>query len=838
MTNMHNEVSRLFKEIELFEKRNNLLPLASNTYFMNDGRVLCKPRGDGVSRFPYGTDGFTCWVYSSGYISVNESTYYLVLPSEEGREPFLSFFQGEKLKNGSYEYHSIMREGLNGEGLKRYCVYAKDSCYFLLETKSARYALRIFVNDKKKVCFTTYAYNHKSKEKEIYLASYLNCLFKYCNGESMETKWFKRVDYKNNVFTFDSPEDIDRKNRIYNYGVVKRRIHNEYQNIYNTTSKSEFAGGKESSIMASKNLKKGEFTMLNHTTHFVDTGVAGDLVKYNLKAKEYVVQDYTIETTHSEKELKELIKRDTISSLQEELDTLRKNLEDKYSSSSMLKLNFEGWRNNEVNDKTLNRFLEYVIYQTEYCGLAKNSGAIFLGVRDVMQQIEAALIWNPTTCRSKIIEVLNFISPDGNPPRQYSLPPEGSKVTRMDLRPFIDQGVWIISTIYTYLCYTGDYSILEEEATYYLRDGAMGILAEKKDTVLDHMINVMNYLITHIDENTKCLRAMYGDWNDALDGLGISNKEGVDYGNGVSIMATLQLYRNLNEMIELFTKLNIKEELINQYRQVKEELVNGFKTYGIVSSNDEKKIIHGWGEDRSYLVGSFSDVDSLSRDSLACNAFYHISRMCNENLIENKHIINAYERLDSKYGLKTFNPHFEKDVKGVGRIINLPKGTAENGATYIHATLFGIMSLFMMKEGRKAIDQLEKILPITHKKISTTPFVMPNSYSYNVESNMDGESMSDWYTGSANTLIKTIIRGLFGIEHSLGGISISPSNYFGARSVKMSIKILNSIVEFNYQGDCSAQEILYEGKRYSIKEGLFISKEELMNKEKITISIR
>jgi hypothetical protein len=54
----------------------------------------------------------------------------------------------------------------------------------------------------------------------------------------------------------------------------------------------------------------------------------------------------------------------------------------------------------------------------------------------------------------------------------------------------------------------------------------------------------------------------------------------------------------------------------------------------------------------------------------------------------------------------------------------------------------------------------------------------------------------------------------------------------------MSIKILNSIVEFNYQGDCSAQEILYEGKRYSIKEGLFISKEELMNKEKITISIR
>ncbi len=38
---------------------------------------------------------------------------------------------------------------------------------------------------------------------------------------------------------------------------------------------------------------------------------------------------------------------------------------------------------------------------------------MFLGVRDVMQQIDAALMWNAKACRKKIIEVLSFIDSTG-----------------------------------------------------------------------------------------------------------------------------------------------------------------------------------------------------------------------------------------------------------------------------------------------------------------------------------------------------------------------------------------------------------------------------------------
>ena len=139
------------------------------------------------------------------------------------------------------------------------------------------------------------------------------------------------------------------------------------------------------------------------------------------------------------------------------------------------------------------------------------------------------------------------------------------------------------------------------------------------------------------------------------------------------------------------------------------------------------------------------------------------------------HIFRAYDRLDSKYGLRTFDKPFAPGAYGMGRIGDLPPGTAENCATYVHATLFGVWSLFLMGEGERAWEQLAKVLPSTHAFISTTPFVMSNSYSHNAEYGMDGESMSDWYTGSANVLIKVLVRQVFGLDMAPGRLCVRPA---------------------------------------------------------------
>ena len=835
------EVVKLFNEIN--NLKNNLeeaSKLPENAYFLNDERIVCFPRKNGVARFPYGTDGFTIWVYSSGYISINESTFYIVLPSEEGKEPYLAFFAGEKRDNGTYNRISLLGAARNLEEgqVDRCVVYGKDSAYFLTETPSHQYAVRIYATNDKKVVMSVCSINKTNQEHEIYLSSFINALFKYADRETMETKWFKKVQYENNTFTFESHEDLDRTTHVLNFGVIKRNLHNDYLSLSNTTSRSLYAGGRENSIAVSSALYYGEFEREKNVTHFTDTGVAADIIKYNSSNNDFIREDYYIDFTHDLEEynnLKEVEPNEFNSDLY--LEEHLNKLNDKYSSTDMLNISFNEFQNKNIKDKTLNSFLKYVIYQTEYCGLAKNSGALFLGVRDVMQQIDAALMWNPKDCRNKILEVLDYIDPSGNPPRQYSIPPKGTN-PRMDLRPFIDQGVWIVSTIYNYLAYTEDYSILDEEVGYYERQPQGGVIRSKiVDTVLDHLIRIMDYLVTHIDTDTNCLRAMYGDWNDALDGLGIS-KKGQEYGNGVSIMTTFQLYCNLDEMIELLTKINKHSELVDLYKETKEKIINGVKKHAIVSNNNQKKILHGWGEDRLYEVGGFSDCDSLSRDSLTVNAFYYISGMSVNNLIEKEHILSAYERLDSKYGLKTFHPHFEPNVKGVGRIVNLPKGTAENGATYIHATLFGILSLFKMNESRLAFKQLYKILPLTHEILTSTPFVMPNSYSYNEEAMMDGESMSDWYTGSANTLIKSLVRGLFGVNPTLDGLYLTPAKYVDTKLASCSLVVKGTLVKINYNtnyNDVNTIEI--NGNKQQYNGSIYIDNNTLKQNKELIIQL-
>ena len=839
--NFKTEVIKLFNEVNTLKNNSEEAPkLPENSYFLSDERIVCFPRKNGVARFPYGTDGFTIWVYSSGYISINESTFYIVLPSEEGKEPYLAFFAGEKRDNGTYNRISLLGAARNLEEgqVSRCVVYGKDSAYFLTETPTHQYAVRIYATNDKKVVMSVCSINKTDNSHEIYLSSFINGLFKYADRETMETKWFKKVCYEDNTFTFESHEDLDRTTHVLNFGVVKRCIHNDYLEVMNTTSRSIYAGGRENSIAVSTPLYFGEFEREKDVTHFTDTAVAADIIKYNSLANQFTREDYYIDFTHD---------RDTYNTLKVAnpadfdsdayLGDLIDTLNTKYSAPEMLNISFSEFNNKDIKDRTLNSFLKYVIYQTEYCGLAKNSGALFLGVRDVMQQIDAALMWNPKACRNKILEVLDYIDPSGNPPRQYSIPPKGS-IPRMDLRPFIDQGVWIASTIYNYLAYTEDYSILDEEVGYYERQPQGGVLRSTiVDTVLDHLIRIMDYLVTHIDTDTDCLRAMYGDWNDALDGLGVS-KKGQEYGNGVSVMTTFQLYRNLDEMIELLTKINKHEELVTLYKDCKERIINGVKKYAIVEKDDVKKILHGWGEDRAYQVGGFSDCDLLSRDSLTVNAFYYISGMNVNDLIAKEQILAAYERLDSKYGLKTFHPHFEPGVKGVGRIVNLPKGTAENGATYIHATLFGILSLFKMNEGKLAFKQLYKILPLTHEILTTTPFVMPNSYSYNTESMMDGESMSDWYTGSANTLIKSLVRGLFGINPSLDGLNLSLTKYVDTKDASCSVVIKGTPVKINYHttnNEVSFIEI--NGVKQTYTESIFIDSETLHNYDEVNINL-
>ena len=71
-------------------KRASALP--DGGYFLDENTVLCLERANGDARFPYTADGFNLWAQSSGYISINERTFYLVLSADGGKQPYLNFY--------------------------------------------------------------------------------------------------------------------------------------------------------------------------------------------------------------------------------------------------------------------------------------------------------------------------------------------------------------------------------------------------------------------------------------------------------------------------------------------------------------------------------------------------------------------------------------------------------------------------------------------------------------------------------------------------------------------------------------------------------------------------
>ena len=79
----------------------------------------------------------------------------------------------------------------------------------------------------------------------------------------------------------------------------------------------------------------------------------------------------------------------------------------------------------------------------------------------------------------------------------------------------------------------------------------------------------MKFLCSEVDDETDCLHILHGDWNDAIDRLGRTKKEGKDFGNGVSVMATLQMYRNCRELVEILETIGGYNELISEYNNIK-----------------------------------------------------------------------------------------------------------------------------------------------------------------------------------------------------------------------------------------------------------------------------
>ncbi|MBR3968080.1 MAG: hypothetical protein IKJ93_00650 [Clostridia bacterium] len=822
-----NQLKNLMKQINDFKATaDNSMP--QNTFYLNDKDILCCEREYGVSRFAYDANGLVVWARSSGHIDAYDSTFTIFRELNNFEDASIAFMGGILQPNGEYfpvslfECHRQLFETID---IKRYVVYSFRSAYYIADTQNVTFAVRVHASMDKHIHFAFAAINKSDKPQNIYMMSCIDA-------------W---LFYRNNGGVYDI---MNRFAKRYDNGNYLLRSYGDSMAVgraaFGATPKAEYLTAQKSAVLGpvgrlminAASLKTGVFSNQSDAANSVDVPVCADSAHYTLGAKESVRREYEMQYFHTTEDAEAVIdqkpdieKIDTVLECDEQLAL------SKFATMQTHFADYEG----KLNASVLNKFVRNIQKQISFCALGKNYFGPMMGMRDVMQQLESSLIWQPKESRAQFLNALNHILEDGRPPRQFSNQESDDYMPMFDLRKFIDQGVWIITTLHTYLAYTNDWSILDEKCGYYIAsDDNSRIVAKSKivDTVLDHVLKIMDFLCSNIDEETGCLHSLFGDWNDALDGLGKTADKSREYGTGCSVMCSLQLYQNCGEICEILESVHKYADKVEKYKAAAETLKNGLNKYAIdTNANGERRIMHGWGDNRSYKIGSWCDPDGLARYSSTANSFWAISGMVKNDPATKEIVMNAFRGLDSKYGIMTFDKAFPLDMhKYVGRIANISAGTYENAGTYVHATMFAVSALFLMGEAKEAWRQFELGTVLSHKDCSKSPFAMPNSYFRNEALCIDGQSFADWYTGSGTVFIKNLVKFGFGVCPTLDGLVIQTASYMPTKNAAIDLIVKGQPITVKYQNNGRGNRtFLVNGKEIS---GNF---DELMNTYKLFI---
>ena len=818
--------------------------LPGNTFYLDNGDILCLERESGVSRYPYQDDGFTLWAHSNGYIYATESVLQVFRYMHMDNDSSINFFVGIPNGDGTYFPVSVLGSGkqlFEPFKVERYLVYTRSAAYYIADLETATFCVRVSVPENKKMSFSFAAINKTDKPLDYTLNTYFEALL---SNKGPDTSFWSK-DEKKAVHIGEGRFLLSRSGEDYHQMLIERETEIKANKTYYTTSRPDFLISQSASIGNALSLKLGEFKKQSFDSKYV-TPIAAEILHLTTEEMSRIEYVFTIsnEKSYDLSDKTFLFDKNCLDNILDQKEAEEIN---RLSKTEMV---FEDWNDGVLNVNVLNKFIKNLQKQVDFCAMGKNYVGSLLGVRDVFQQLEQAIIWSPEMAKEKMVRALGFIDPSGRPPRQLSLPQYDGQIPQMDLRPFIDQGNWILTTFFMYLAYTDDYTILDDECGYFeIVDATRNLVkySTLRNSVLEHIIRIADYLVSNIDReySTNCLRIVHGDWNDAIDGIGKALDEGKRYGSGVSVMASLQLYRNLKETADILKKVGGYEEKAEEYMAIRKDLAEGLKKYAVEQNEKgEIRLIHGWGDKISYKIGSFCDSDGASRLSFAPFAYWAISDLVNETPELKNVIKDNLLALDSTHGLLTNYPAFPSDMYGVGRISTIIPGFSENACAYVHASMFSIAALFLTGASADAWKQIEKSIIINHPNCDKTPFVMPNSYCRNLDLCVEETSQSDWFTGSGTVLYKNLFRFGFGIEPNLNGLNIQTAATMPSTKASVNTVIKGKNITFQYKNEGNGKrEISIDGVKMPTvydeiiaTEKLFIPTENLKDGMVITVT--
>lgn len=456
---------------------------------------------------------------------------------------------------------------------------------------------------------------------------------------------------------------------------------------------------------------------------------------------------------------------------------------EKYSNISKANEELENvknyWRDflGNIKVKTKNKSMDYLLngwllYQNYSCRyLARTafyqSGGAY-GFRDQLQDSMSLGLINPKITKEQILRSASRQYLEGDVQHWWHPIINSGIRTR-----FSDDLLWLPYVTSEYIKFTGDYSILNEKATY-LEDEPLKTGEDERYTIVnksniegtiyEHCIKAIERSLKFGEHNIPLMGS--GDWNDGMSTVG--NK-----GKGESVWLGWFLYKILTDFNHICDYMK-DEEKKNKYLEMKE----------FIRENIEKNAWDGGWYRRAY----FDDGTPLgSRENGECqiDSLAQSWSLISEGgkLDREKEAMEAVEKnlVDEDLALiKLLSPPFEKSKEEPGYIKGYVSGVRENGGQYTHAATWVILALTKLNMGDKALKYFDMINPINHtntelecRRYKLEPYVM--AADVYIREPHGGRGGWSWYTGTAGWMYKVGLENILGFKHYKGeGYIIEP----------------------------------------------------------------
>ncbi|MBR2970606.1 MAG: hypothetical protein IKC48_02275 [Clostridia bacterium] len=423
-------------------------------------------------------------------------------------------------------------------------------------------------------------------------------------------------------------------------------------------------------------------------------------------------------------------------------------------------------------------------------GFYQAGGAI--GFRDQLQDCLAILYINPALVRSHILECAAHQFEAGDVQHWWHPPQTGVRTKISDDKLFLP---FIAAE---YIAFTGDENILHERIPY-LEDvkirgkdyyGSPAFTA-KTGTLLEHCLKAIK-ASARLGKNGLVLMGG-GDWNDAMDKVGIGGK-------GTTVWGSMFLYLVISKFMP-----HIKNK--KPYFALKDKLKEA-----IDKAWDGEWYTRAYCDDGTVLGGKDSKECQID---LITQSFAAISGCAKGGKAKLALLSAASKLVDAEHGIiKLLTPPL-KEIKA-GYICDYPPGVRENGGQYTHGAVWYVMSLFEIGEWEYAYTLLNMLSPVNHartKEDVSIYEVEPYVISADVYSQPAGKGGWSWYTGAASWYYYAITRYLFGISFCGDVITVSPKMPSSLSEAKFTVRRGKNTFNFRIDNSGEGQWQLCVGDR-------------------------